>query len=35
MIGIVMPKTSFKISERMKGIKIDVTENLNSGDKKW
>jgi len=33
--GIVTPETSSKISKRMKGIKIDAPENLNSGDKKW
>jgi len=31
MTGIV----TSKISKRMKGIKIDAPENLNSGDKKW
>ncbi|HEY4152193.1 MAG TPA: hypothetical protein VGM38_02615, partial [Pseudolysinimonas sp.] len=31
--GIVMPETSSKLSKRMKGIKIDAPENLNSGDK--
>jgi len=33
--GIVTPETSSKMSKRMKGIKIDAPENLNSGDKKW
>jgi len=33
--GIVTPPTSSKMSKRMKGIKIDAPENLNSGDKKW
>jgi len=33
--GIVTPETSSKMSKRMKGIKIDATENLTSGDKKW
>ena len=33
--GIVTPETSSKMSKRMKGIKIDTPENLNSGDKKW
>jgi len=33
--GIVTPETSSKMSKRMKGIKIDTSENLNSGDKKW
>jgi len=32
--GIVTPETSSKMYKRMKGIKIDATENLNSGDKK-
>jgi len=32
---IVTPETSSKMSERMKGIKIDAPENLNSGDRKW
>jgi len=32
---IVTPETSSKLSKRMKGIKIDASENLNSGDKKW
>jgi len=35
MTGIVTPETSSKLSKRMKGIKIDALENLNSGDKKW
>jgi len=35
MTGIVTPETSSKMSKRMKGIKIDASENLNSGDKKW
>jgi len=33
--GIVTPETSSKMSKRMKGMKIDSPENLNSGDKKW
>jgi len=33
--GIVAPETSSKMCKRMKGIKIDAPENLNSGDKKW
>jgi len=33
--GIVTPETSLKMSKRIKGIKIDAPENLNSGDKKW
>jgi len=33
--GIVIPEMSSKMSKRMKGIKIDAPENLNSGDKKW
>jgi len=33
--GIVTPETSSKMSKRMKGIKIDASENLDSGDKKW
>jgi len=33
--GIVIPETSSKMSKRMKGIKVDAPENLNSGDKKW
>jgi len=33
--GIVTVETSSKMSKRMKGIKIDAPENLNSGDKKW
>jgi len=33
--GIVIPETSSKMSKRMKGIKIDAPENLNSGEKKW
>jgi len=33
--GIMTPETSSKMSKRMKGIKIDAPENLNSGDKKW
>jgi len=33
--GIVTTETSSKMSKRMKGIKIDPPENLNSGDKKW
>jgi len=33
--AIVTPETSSKMSKRMKGIKIDAPENLNSGDKKW
>jgi len=33
--GIVKPETSSKMSKRMKGIKIDAPENLNSGEKKW
>jgi len=33
--GIVTPETSLQMSKRMKGIKIDAPENLNSGDKKW
>jgi len=33
--GIVTPETSSKMSKRMKGIKIDAPENLNSGDKIW
>jgi len=33
--GIVTPKTSSKISKRMKGIKINAPENPNSGFKKW
>jgi len=32
--GIVTPETSSKISKRMKGIKIDTPENLNSEYKK-
>jgi len=32
--GIVTPETSSKMSKRMKGIKIDAPENLNSGDTK-
>jgi len=35
MAGIVIPETSSKMSKRIKGIKIDAPENLNSGDKKW
>jgi len=35
MTGIVTPETSSKMSKRMKGIKIDAPENLNSGEKKW
>jgi len=35
MTGIVTPETSSKLCKRMKGIKIDTPENLNSGDKKW
>jgi len=35
MTAIVTPETSLKMSKRMKGIKIDAPENLNSGDKKW
>jgi len=31
----VTPETSSKMSKRMKGIKIDSPENINSGDKKW
>jgi len=34
MIGIVTPEMSSKMAKWMKGIKIDATENLNSGDKK-
>jgi len=33
--GIVRPETSSKMSKWMKGIKIDASENLNSGGKKW
>jgi len=33
--GIVTPETSSEMSKRMKRIKIDAPENLNSGDKKW
>ena len=33
--GIVSPETSSKMFKRMKGIKIDAPENLNSGDKKY
>jgi len=33
--GIVTPEMSSKMFKRMKGIKIDAPENLNSGDKKW
>jgi len=33
--GIVTPKTSSKMSKRMRCIKIDAPENLYSGDKKW
>ena len=33
--GIVTPETSSKMSKRMKGIKIDAPENLNSRNKKW
>jgi len=33
--GIVTPETSSKMSKRMKGIKIDAPENVNSRDKKW
>ena len=33
--GIVTSETSSKMSKRIKGIKIDAPENLNSGDKKW
>jgi len=33
--GIVTLETSSKMSKRMKDIKIDAPENLNSGDKKW
>jgi len=35
MTGIVTPETSSKMSKRMKGIKINAPESLNSGDKKW
>jgi len=35
MMGIVTPEESSKMSKRMKGIKIDAPENLNSGDKIW
>jgi len=35
MTEIVIPETSSKIPKRIKGIKIDASENLNSGDKKW
>jgi len=34
MTRIVTPETSSKMSKRMKGIKIDAPENLNSRDKK-
>jgi len=33
--GIISPESSSKMSKRMKDIKIDAPENLNSGDKKW
>jgi len=33
--GIVTPETSTKMSKRMKGIKIDAPQNINSGDNKW
>jgi len=33
--GIVTSETSSKMSKRIKGIKIDALENVNSGDKKW
>ena len=33
--GIVTPETLSKMSKRMKRIKIDAPDNLNSGDKKW
>jgi len=33
--GIMTAETSSKMSKRMKGIKIDAPEHLNSGDKKW
>jgi len=33
--GIVIPETSSKMSKRMKGVKIEAPENLNSGEKKW
>jgi len=33
--GIVTPETSSKMSKRMKGIKSDAQENLNSGYKRW
>jgi len=33
--GIVTPETSLKMSKRMKGIKFDAPENLNSGNKEW
>jgi len=32
--GIMINETSSKMSKRMKRIKIDAPENLNSGDKK-
>jgi len=35
MTGIVTSETSSKMSKRMKSIKIDAPENLNSGNKKW
>jgi len=35
MTGIATSETSSKMSERMKGNKIDAPENLKSGDKKW
>jgi len=35
MTGIVTPETSSKMFKRMKCIKIDTPENLNSRDKKW
>jgi len=35
MTGIMTPETSSKMSKRMKGIKIEAPENLNSGAKKW
>jgi len=33
--GIVIPETSSKMCKRMKAIKIDTPENLNSGEKNW
>jgi len=35
MTGIVTHETLSAMFKRMNGIKIDATENFNSGDKKW